>query len=164
MAFSVILLLWTWLKIIIKSKMWFCLLSHSFLCWVIILIWIYFSMVSLFLSLSQSVLSHTHSVCFSLTLYLYLPLPLSSSLSLSLYLSSVLHCCPSRIQLIFYYLFILFCWLYLILPSIIIFILLSACLWACCCCLSVSDRLSSYLCCQRHWGNLNRKNLILCRK
>ena len=99
-------------------------LSHSYLCWIIILIWIYFSMESLtfFFSLSVCTLSHTLSACFSLSpsLYLYLYISashsLSSSLSISLYLSSVLHCCPLTIQLIFYYLFILFCLLYYILP------------------------------------------------
>ena len=83
--------------------------------------------VSVSVPLSVCTLTHTLCLFFTPTLSIS-TFPLSSSLSLSLYLSSFLHCCPSTIQLIFYYLFILFCWLYFILPSIILFILLSACL------------------------------------
>ena len=85
--------------------------------------------LSFFFSLSVCTLSHTLSVCFSLSpslsMYLHISIShsLSPSFSLSLCVSSVLHCCPSTIQLIFYNLFILFCWLYFILPSIILFIL-----------------------------------------
>ena len=71
--------------------------------------------VSVSFSLSVCTLTHTLCLFFTPTLSIS-TFPLSSSLSLSLYFSSVLHCCPSTIQLIFYYLFILFCLLYFILP------------------------------------------------
>ena len=136
-------------------------LSHSFLCWIIILIWIYFSMVflSFFFSLSICTLTHTLSVCFSLSLSLSIStspsLLLSISFPLSFFCSPLLSSYNSTYFLLFIYLV-----LFALFHSSYLFCL-SACPWTCycycyCCCLSVSDRLSSYLCCQRHRGNLNR--------